>query len=210
VDDLKLHLHTIERRERIRPPLTEKYLMNETQLHRFIVPERLPTITLRIHNGGVLPKQVVVGMVDTKAMEGSYDYNPFNFHHFDASKIVLTINGETHPSNGLSTDFGKPNAHVARAYHWVYENTGAAGTDKGNIISWAAFQAGCFLVPFDLTFDKCNGLHNHNAQYGYMDLTIDFAEVLPCPIYVLCEMIFPKVVVNCKVTNTMAILDVEA
>ena len=210
LEDMRLHLHLIERRERVPVPMREKYQMNETQLHKQLVAANSPNTSFRIHNGGILPKTVLVAMVYTKAAEGNYAYNPFNFHHFYAKRMFLRINGETYPSGGLEFDFAKPNPHIARAYHWLFENTGSADTDKGNIVSYPAFQHGLFIVPFDLTPDKCNGLHTHNAEYGYIDLNIEFYVPLSEPIYVLYEMVFPKVVINDKLTNTVMSLDVEA
>jgi hypothetical protein len=179
-------------------------------MQRHLVPRGVPSTSFRIHHGGVLPKTVIVAMVSNRAMEGDYLYNPFNFHHFYVKNISLTVNGEKVPTSGLETDFEKLNAHVSRAYHWMYENTGAASSDKGNIVSWPAFQAGCFLVPFDLTPDLCNGLHTHNAEYGYIDLNLDFARHLPDPVCVLYELVFPKVLINDKVNSVVASLDVEA
>lgn len=66
------------------------------------------------------------------------------------------------------------------------------------------------MLPFDLTPDKCNGLHNHDAERGYADLELKFAHELPESIYVLYELVFPKVVVNEKVENSLSILDIEA
>ena len=207
--DMKLHLRTIERREKIPIPLKETYQMSETQLHRQIVGQGLPSITFRIHNGGVMPKTIIVAMVTTKAAEGSYSYNPFYFHHFDCERMALVINGETYPTDGLHFDFGATNPLVSRAYKWMYENTGASEGDKGNIVHWSAFQAGSFIVPFDLTPDKCNGIHNHNAEHGFIDLQLSFQRPLPVPIYVLYELVFPKVVINDKITNTVLSLDID-
>jgi hypothetical protein len=210
VDDMKLHLRTIELKERIAPPLTETYLMSETQMHKQLVGVLSPNTSFRIHNGGVMPKNVIVALVSTKAAEGAYDLNPFHFHHYYVDRMALVVNGEVVPSDGVRTDFTKANVECSRAYHWLYENTGAADSEKGNIVSWPAFQTGCFVQAWDLTPDKCNGLHNHNAEYGYIDLAISFTYPLRESIYVLYELVFPKVVINSKLTGTVAVLDIEA
>jgi hypothetical protein len=210
IEDMKLHLRTIERRERVHCPLKEVYFMNETQVHKQIIAVHSPTANIRLFNGGIMPKTIILAMTSTKAFEGDYAYNPFNFHHYNVNTVALKINGDTYPTDGLSFDFAKENAHVSRGYHWMFENTGAADCERGNIVSWQAFQAGCFLIPFDLTPDKCNGLHNHNAEYGFIDLELSFDHPLNEAIYVVYEMVFPKVVINDKSTNTLTILDQEA
>ena len=206
--DLKLHLRNITRRERIRPPLKETYRMNETQMLKQVVPGNLTNYTFRIFNSGVLPKTVVLAMVPTMAAEGAYNYNPFNFHHFHVTKMALKINGEEYPSTGLKTDFQRVNQDCIYAYHWMYANSGALASDRGNMVSLPAFKAGAFIVPIDLTPDKCNGLHNHNAETGWIDVELSFARPLPYSITVLYMLTFNKVLVNDKSTGTVAVVDV--
>ena len=207
--DLRLHLRCIERKERIPTPLKEKYLMNETQMHKYVLARNTPSTSFRIHNGGVLPKTVIVTMVTTRAADGDYERNPFTFHHHFARRISLMVNGQKVPADDLEMDFEQANPEIARVYHWMYENTGALEGERGNIVSWPAFSGGTFIVPFDLTPDKCNGLHNHEADYGYIDLNIDFAKPLEESVYVFYELVFNKVVVNDKITNTVLVLDIE-
>jgi hypothetical protein len=209
IDDMKLHLHTIERKERIVHSVLENYQMNETGVHRQLIAQHQPSANFRLLTGGIMPKTVIIWMTTSIAGDGNYMYNPFNLHHFHIKTMALIINGEMYPSGGLKFDFTKANCHVARAYKWMFENTGASNGEKGNIVSWPAFQAGCFIVPFDLTPDRCNGLHNHNAERGFLDIDISFSYPLPTPIYVWYEMVFPKVVVNDKLNNTVTVLDVE-
>lgn len=210
ITDMKLHLRTIQRKERIRYPVIEGYQMNETQLHKHLIPAGSPSATARIHHGGVMPKTIVLAMVSTRAAEGAYNSNPFYFHHYKTKHIALKINGEEYPTGGLKFDFDRANPLVSRAYHWMFENTGAADADKGNIVSWNHFQEGSFIVPFDLTPDKCNGVHEHDAEYGYIDVEIMFGEATPEPIYLLYEMVFPKVVVNDKRAGTVTVVDIQA
>ena len=208
--DMKLHLRTLERRERIATPMVEKYLMNETQCHRQVVTANTPSVQFRIHYGGVLPKTVILCMSATRAGNGDYSYNPVRFQHFYVRRVALIINGETMPSDGLRVDFESVNPKISRAYRWLYENTGASDSTKGNIISWNAFMGGTTIFPFDLTPDKCNGLHFHDANYGYIDVELDFSRPLNQPIYVYYEMVFPKVVVNDKLSGQVVVLDVES
>ena len=210
LDDLKLHLHTIERRENIPSPSIERYLMNETQMHRQVVNSYLQEANFRIHHGGVMPKTVLVTMQLTQASDGAYRHNPWLFHHFHASEAHLVVNGEKVPSGGLQFDFTKSNPKVAHAYHWLFENTGAWNPEKGNIVSWNAFQNGSFILAFDLTPDRCNGAHNHEAVRGYIDLFIKFSVPLPAPIYVCYEMVYPKVVVNNKLEGRVYTLDIDS
>ncbi len=210
IDDMRLHLHYIQRRERVRPPIREMYRMNETQLHKQLVNTNAPSITFRVQNGGVIPKSLSFGMVGVRQAEGVYTSNPFHLHHFFLKNISLNINGERYPMSGLEADFDRVNPKIARIFHWGFDNTGASDARKGNLINWNAFMSGCTIITFNLDPDLCNMRHLHNANYGYVDCTIEFARVLPEPIYVLFEKVIPKVVVNDKLSNSLSVLDIEA
>ena len=201
--DMRMHIHTIERRERIPHPMIERYFMTETQMGRQIVALNSPGATFRIHHGGIMPKNIVIGMVPTEAADGRYKLNPFNLQNFNVTNMALLINGEKYPSTGLEFDFEKANALVCRAYYWLFENTGVWTQEKGNVVSWQAFRDGCFIVPFDLTPDKCNSLHNHISEEGYIDIEMKFREPLAQPIYVYSLMCYPKMVVNDHQTNSV-------
>ena len=210
IEDMKLHLHTIELKEDIKYPLQERYRMNETQLHKQIVAANLPATTFRVHNGGIMPKSIIFAMAETRAVEGDYGRNPFLFHHFYLESIHLMINGEPHPAGGLTTQFNRENPIATRAYHWLFENTGCAEGERGNLVRFNAFRAGSFIIPFDLTPDRCNGLHNHEGEAGFIDVQLKFSVPLPEPIYVLYEMVFNKVVLNDKQSGDVIVLPVDA
>lgn len=210
IEDMKLHYHVIERRDRVLPPPRERYLFNETKCNRQIVSGNVPTHTFRLHTGGVLPKTILLAMVWAPAADGSYEYNPWHLHHFHLKSAELIINGESYPQGGLEFDFNSVNPLVARGYRWMFENTGAMEGERGNIVSWQAFQAGSFIIPFDLTPDKCNGLHNHTAQHGYIDLQLTWDKPTPAPIYIVYETVHPKVLINDRTTSQIFSLDLEA
>lgn len=210
IEDMQLFLHTIERRERVDPPLTEKYLMNETQLHKHIVGAHMPGTTIRIHNGGVMPKTIILGIVVTSAADGDLYYNPLNFHHCNLENVSLLINGETYPTGGLSFNFEASNNLTARTYSWVFENTGADGGTRGNLINWTNFSNGMFLLPFDLTPDKCNGVHYHDAVYGFIDVVLHFRKPLTDPIYLMSYQMFPKIVLSEKLISEVTAVDIES
>jgi hypothetical protein len=97
---------------------------------------------------------------------------------------------------------------VARGYHWLYDNTGAWFSQRGNCITYSAFKNGSFILPFDLTPDRCNGMHEHDGVYGTIDLVLEFGTPLEEPVTVCYELTFPKVVINNKNRGTLHILDV--
>ena len=208
--DLKLHLRAIRLKDGIPPHVVETYEINETHLYKHVVPHNLSNYSFRIQHAGVLPKTIVLAMVRTAAVEGNYRYNPFRFDHFNVKKISLFINGEERPQGGLNFDFERANADVAWGYHWLFANTGALG-NRGNLISYAHYQTGAFLVPFDLTPDRCNGAHVHNAELGYIDVNFTWGGMgLEEPITILYELMFNKLMINDKGAGQLTFVDIAA
>ncbi len=209
IHDMKLHLHTIQRKERISIPEVERFRFNQTELHKHVMIKGVTNHTEKIYFQGVLPKTIILGMVYTRAAEGEYNYNPYNFHHFDLRHLNLLINGEPYPSTGLGFDFSTANAQIARSYRWIFENTGALSGGRGNLISYPAFELGNFLIPFDLTPDKCNGLHNHEGKTGTLDVQLTFAKPLPESVTLICELVFNKMLINDKLNNRVELKDIQ-
>ena len=208
---LKLHLHSVIRRESIEPPLKETYKFVETQLFKQVVPGYMRNYSFRMFHTGIMPKSILLAMVRTSAADGKYNLNPFNFHHFNLRRISLVINGEEYPSGGLQFRWlNRANPEVMVGYQWMYANSGAIANNRGNIVDLSHFSGGCFIIPFDLTPDRCNGRHTHNAEFGFIDVYLDFEEPLPVSITVLYELMFNKVLINDKTTGTVAVVDIAA
>jgi hypothetical protein len=209
ITDMRLHLKTVIRRERIPIPMKEVYEMNETQLYKQVIPSGLQTFNFRMVNTGILPKTVIMGMVSTAACEGTYNLNPFNFHHFKLSRLSLLINGEEHPQGGLEFKWKKlRNPDIMRAYQWLFANSGALANERGNLITHKAFASGSFILPFDLTHDRCSGAHQHNAEFGYIDVQMAFEDALEHSVTVLYELVYNKVLMNDKTMGTVQVVDI--
>ena len=41
-----------------------------------------------------IPKRIVIGLVKSEAYEGRLDADPFNFRHFNLSKLAVTLNDD--------------------------------------------------------------------------------------------------------------------
>lgn len=55
---------------------------------------------------GKRPSKMYVTFAKQSGVNGSYTSNPFNFHHFNLSEIVVTVNGEPVPVRPLKLDYG--------------------------------------------------------------------------------------------------------
>ena len=64
---------------------------------------------------GQLPSRVVVGFVKTSAFSGTWEEDPYKFHHFDLDYISLQSNGRAIPAVPITTDYSKN--FCRRAYY---------------------------------------------------------------------------------------------
>jgi hypothetical protein len=76
---------------------------------------------------GTLPSRIVLGLVDTAAVAGAYNLNPFNFKHAGLSSIRLTVGGQSVPREAPTMNF--TTKEYLTAY---YTMLGALNLDIGN------------------------------------------------------------------------------
>ena len=56
---------------------------------------------------GSIPNRVVISMISGAAYSGSYNLNPFNFHHYLCNFLSVSIDGQSVPGNPITPKFGK-------------------------------------------------------------------------------------------------------
>ena len=154
----------------------QNYRMAHTVVSDYPVSAGSKTTSIRLHHGGVLPNQIVVGMVPTSAFNGAYGEDPFKFEPFALDQLYLRVNGVRHPQDPLTPDFA--GGTYARELLHLYQNTGKFRVNGGNSITEADFITRNFLVPFDLTPDQCNNAHAHASKTGTMELELSFGVAL--------------------------------
>lgn len=138
-------------------------------------------------SGGVLPDQVIIGMLDETAYNGTCTRNPYHFKHFNASEISLIVNGVHEPDDRYKMDVNK--GDYVKIYNDFMENTGkkiksifsnfhyfyflgVATDDRDFWVNPHDYINGSFLVVFDRTKDKCNRFHRHHPDSGTIDINI--------------------------------------
>ena len=161
----------------------QNYRLSHTVFNDNPVSQGKKAASIRLHNGGVLPNSVIVGMVKTAAFTGDYASDPYKIEHFNLDQIYLRVNGVRHPQDPLKPDFS--GGKYARELLHLYQNTGKFRVNGGNSISEADFVSRSFLVPFDLTPDQCNNAHAHASKSGSMELELSFSSALTAGITVV-------------------------
>ena len=192
--DLQLRFYRVRLTEKKIPPRIENYFFSRTELKRFPVPTGQPAYHLTLFRGHPLPKSIIIAQVATDSAEGELSKNPFNFHHFNLSRLSLRVNGRAIPSDDYTPDFSKKLVH--REYFSLFANTGVGGSDRGNMISLAGFLKGSTIFPYDLTPDMCNSAHFHEGVPGEITLDLHWTEALTQPITVLALCVYDCMLVK--------------
>lgn len=185
------------RKIKINPGLQLKHIEKmDKQLKPAIYPiRRVSMKSYNIANGslssneenlfsGVLPKRIVIGLVNAANFEGAYNKNPFNFEHCNLKYCSLVVDGKLVPQKPLSSDFA--NHNTLRNYFSLYDATGKAFKDQGTDISRSEYEQGYSLIAFDLTPDLMDGDNcYHVIKKGNIRLELKFSQALPNPVNVV-------------------------
>lgn len=159
ISDVKLHMRAID----VTPSAA---LAIENKLKT--TPARYPYTSIKVKvlpvSGGrydlpftalyhdIIPRRILIGLLDPEAMEGSLSQNSFNFQHFNISEVTVDAGGTIYPSQPMTTDFN--NKSYARAFVNLFEDLGCVSDNRCPKISYKSFLNGnCFfcvnLAPMD-------------------------------------------------------------
>ena len=185
---IKIHkLHLTIRRIKLDPSISigfEKTLQTQPAVYP-IANSKIKTYTIatgiqseRISQifRGILPRQVIVGFVDSKAADGNINGNPCVFEHFKNNYFNGYINGEPIVPRAFQPD--PDNSNYYREYRWFLDNTACILSNATHGITYKEFQTNSFFYIFDLSPDLCNSFHIHQPMAGTFDIQFAFKEAL--------------------------------
>lgn len=133
---------------------------------------------------GVLPKRIVLGLVDSTACEGALNKNPFNFQNFDLTYCSLLQDGKMIPRKPLQSNF---TTHQSlRNYFTLLESTGKVFRDFGLGLDRSEYEMGYSLLVFDLTPDLDPDICYHVLKTGSIRIELKFGTALRQPVNVVC------------------------
>jgi len=125
---------------------------------------------------GNVPETVVLCFTTERANDGASDKNMYNFKNFQVTNLQLSVEGKQYPTYPLEFDF--TNGDAMEGYKHLMDNIGTEITNAPSSLSYEEFKESSFIVPFDLTPDKCALFHAHKKQTGNMSLRVDLGTVL--------------------------------
>ena len=165
---------------------------NKVNVHKTQFPVGYTTLNYDVSRGGVMPRQLVIGMVDTKAFQGDFLSSPFVFGHYNIGQIGLKINGEHHPIEPLTMDFTDNAVHYAHAYQHFLRNIGHEKRDLGCYITMENYPFGFTLFSFDLSNDRSNNYHLFEPHSGSLTVEIKLKKAFAAPITLLIFACYNK------------------
>ena len=145
-----------------------RYPIERSTMKSFNVPKNNASMYISNMFSGILPKTIIIGMVENEAFYGKQQKNPYNFQHFMLKSANLRVNGESVPSEPIAPDFNRD--LFLREYIDFYRNIGIDLSDEtGNMITPAQFKGGSYFMAFDLSGEQCNQMHRHKTAVGNID-----------------------------------------
>lgn len=158
-----------------------KYPIRRVDCKTYTIPRSDPSLFKDDLFNGLVPKRVVIGMVDSDAFNGSYAKNPYNFQLYGANSIRLTLDGEMIPFQPLTLKLARASErNYMEAFQTLFSGTGRLFADSGIDIDRTEYNQGYALVAFDITPDLCSTSdHFNQKQKGNVALEIQFNTGLP-------------------------------
>lgn len=175
-----IQLKHIEKLEKdLQPAL---YPIRRISMKSFNIPAGLLSTNESLFSG-ILPKRIVIGMVDADAFEGKYNKNPFNFKNYGLKYCSLLHDGKMVPQKPLQSDFTADNS--LRNYFTMLESVGKVFKNDGIDIDRNDYEQGYTLIAFDLTPDLDPDSCFHLIKKGNIRLEMKFDTALPNPVNVI-------------------------
>lgn len=141
---------------------------------------------------GQLPKRVVVAMVDSAAMAGDFQKNPYNFKHYNFNHLQLYSDGNPVRSRPLKPDMAQ-NCYI-HCYETLYRGLNKMDGERSSIIKRVDWNKGYALTAFDLTPDMDAGDHHALIKHGNLRLELDFNDELPTTINIIVYAEFDNII----------------
>jgi len=144
---LLVHVNVLAMKRKVHYPVTH------TKIKTFTASSGTQQIYINNAFLGLVPDRILIVLVKNAAFLGSASTNPFHFHHYNVTNLVLYVNRVQHPSERLTMDCSSPFGGT-RAYETLLSSTGIHHDDRAHMITLEMFTKCFYILGFDLTPDR--------------------------------------------------------
>ena len=166
-----------------------KYFMRSGIVRKFAIPQGMTSISRDNLGGSLYPNRMFVFLTSSKSANGSFDSNPFNFHHYNTNFFAAYLDGVQYPFRELKPDFSN-NQYLCSYFNFLSCCDADFNSDKGILVTRDAYAQGTTIFAADFS---CNANYNDDAfelvRNGSVRLEIRFATptIEPVDLYYYCE-----------------------
>ena len=144
---------------------------------------------------GLIPKRLVLVLVDTEAYNWTYASNPYNFKHHNLTQVGVYVDGEQIPRKPLFLKFSEAGGqNFIAGFQSLFSGTGKLSQDAGNQINRGDYGSGYTAFCFDLCPDHCLGDHFELTKQGNLRVEIHFGQALPNTVNLIIYAEFQNVI----------------
>lgn len=177
-----------------------KYPLRRVEVTHYSLPAGTMIDEQNTLLNGQIPNRVVIGCIDSAAMTGQFNKNPYNFKNYNIKQCALNIEGEQIPLKPLQPDF--TNHKFIRSYFSLFDGQGKHFEDQGCDISREEYPKGFTLFSFDLTGNlEASDNILQLIKTGNVRLSLQFRDPLPNAINVICYAEYQSVLEIDKAGN---------
>ena len=132
---------------------------------------------------GIIPKKVIVALVDNQAIAGHYGKNPFKIQHCDISQIGFIVNGDNLPGRPLQFSAGD---NGRDGYLSLLESAGLMFQNTSLLFDADDWPNGFALMAFSFEPDLGQSGCLSRRRTGVVGLDIRFGSALPTTMTLIC------------------------
>lgn len=152
------------------------YPITQTIMKNFVIMSGSTDVVRENLYLGTIPSRIVLGLVKSRAVNGTFDTNPFKFEDFNLKYFQITINNQNYPDYPYTPQFKStsPKQYV-REYLALFQALDIDNANSGNMISYKHYIDGSVLFPLDLTREHLSSApHTSVPKTGSLRLTLKF------------------------------------
>lgn len=131
------------------------YPYRQSIMKTFSIPSGSTMVDNASLLNGVLPYRLVLGLLDTAAISGSYGSNPLSFVDNGLNKVSIVVNSDKSTEHVVELDVA--GGRYMEAYHNVFAGLGCSSEDPSVDLTVNEFVKGKLFFVFDLAHSLNDG-----------------------------------------------------